>query len=96
MAVSEAYLRKARFAIRKAPGNPDADEEIVSLIEECRADLRTKGVPDRRVLSEEDPLILGAVRCYLRWHFPLSTEDAPSNRADYLDMAETLRKAAWP
>ena len=42
--------------------------------------------------DESDPLVLGAVRCFVRWKFGLSNEDAEANREDYMQLRDELRK----
>lgn len=91
MAVSAGYLTKIRRAVRRNTST-DVDAELTDIIEECRLDLQTKGVVSAKTTDETDVLILGAVRCFARWKFGLSNEDAEANREDYLTLADELRK----
>ncbi len=90
MAVTEGYLVKARRAARRN-GSSDVDAELTDIIEECRQDLISLGVLESKANDETDSLILGAVRCYIRWKFGLSNEDAAANKQDYLDLRDELR-----
>lgn len=91
MAVSVEYLAKIRRAVRRGQNN-DTDAELTDLIEECRADLTGLGVLSEKAEDESDPLILGAVRCFVRWKFGLSNEEAAPNREDYMQLRDELRK----
>jgi hypothetical protein len=91
MAVGEDYLAKMRRAVRRAP-NPETDADITDLIEECRTDLQSLGVLETKVTDETDGLILGAVRCYVRWKFGTNNPEAAVNREDYMQLRDDLRK----
>lgn len=91
MAVSPEYLTKLRRAVRRAP-DPVVDEEISDLVEECRLDLQTLGVMKRKTEDERDSLILGAVRCFVRWKFGIANADADPNREDYMQLRDELRR----
>lgn len=91
MAVSAAYLTKIRRAVRRN-ASEDVDAELTDLIEECRLDLQQLGVLQSMTAIETDSLILGAVRCYARWKFGLSNEDAAQNREDYMQLRDELRR----
>ena len=91
--VSEEYLAKLRRAVRRGV-NSEVDAELMDIIEECRWDLVTLGVLMEKVYDEEDPLILGAVRCFVRWKFGISNEDAAANREDYMQLRDEIRKKA--
>lgn len=91
MAVSELYLEKIRRSVRRNPST-DVDEELTDIIEECRLDLRTVGVIQTKAEDETDSLILGAVRCFARWKFGLSNEDAEANRNDYFMLKDEIRR----
>ena len=93
MAVSADYLNKLRRAVRRN-SSTDIDAELTDIIEECRLDLQTLGVLKTLAESETDSLILGAVRCYARWKFGLSNEDATQNREDYYTLRDELRRKA--
>lgn len=90
MSVSKEYLAKVRRSVRRGE-NPDVDAELTDLIEECRADLHALGVRLDKVNDETDSLILGAVRCFVRWKFGLENPDAAANREDYMVMRDELR-----
>lgn len=91
--VSEEYLAKLRRAVRRGANN-EVDAELTDLIEECRRDLITLGVRKKMANNEKDPLILGAVRCFVRWKFGISNEDAAANREDYMQLRDEIRKKA--
>jgi len=91
MAVSAAYLAKIRRAVRRNTGT-DVDAELTDIIEECRLDLQQLGVLESKATDETDSLILGAVRCFARWKFGLSNEDAEANREDYMMLRDELRR----
>lgn len=93
MAVSSEYLAKLRRAVRRSQSD-EVDEELCDLIEECRRDLTSLGVQDTVAIDEADPLILGAVRCFVRWKFGISNEDAAANREDYMQLRDEIRKKA--
>lgn len=91
MAVSDTYLAKLRRAVRRGQ-NTEVDAELTDIIEECRRDLTSLGVPESKANDEADPLILGAVRCFVRWKFGISNEDAAANREDYMQLRDEIRK----
>ena len=91
MAVSENYLVKIRRAVRRGQHN-EVDAELTDIIEECRADLVSVGVLESKANDEADPLILGAIRCFARWKFGISNEEAAINREDYMILKDELRK----
>ena len=91
MAVSSEYLNKIRRAVRRS-ASIDVDEELIDIIEECRLDLQTLGVLSSKTTDETDSLILGAVRCFARWKFGLSNEDADKNREDYYTLRDEIRR----
>jgi hypothetical protein len=91
MAVSADYLAKIRRAVRRNT-SVDVDAELTDIIEECRLDLQQLGVLESKATDETDSLILGAVRCFSRWKFGLSNEDADKNREDYMTLRDELRR----
>lgn len=91
MAVSCDYLAKVRRAVRRNQST-DVDAELTDIIEECRRDLILLGVRESKANDETDSLILGAVRCFARWKFGLSNEDADKNREDYMQLRDELRR----
>ena len=91
MAVSAGYLTKIRNAVRRNTSTA-VDAELTDIIEECRLDLISVGVVSAKATDETDFLILGAVRCYARWKFGLSNEDAEGNREDYYTLRDELRR----
>lgn len=92
---SEQYLEKAAYMLRRHRGDPKLDDELQALIAECQAELVRVGVPEERTMDEADPLILGAVRAFLRWKFPVQLEpgDAERLRSEFYLVAENLRKS---
>lgn len=93
MAVTAEYLTKIRRSVRRNTST-DVDAELTDIIEECRLDLQKLGVLQTKTDDETDSLILGAVRCFARWKFGLSNEDAEGNREDYMMMRDELRRRA--
>ena len=91
MAVSDGYLTKIRNAVRRNASTA-IDAELTDIIEECRLDLISVGVTSTKATDENDYLILGAVRCFARWKFGLSNEDAEANREDYNTLRDELRR----
>lgn len=91
--VAEAFLAKIRRAVRRNTST-DVDAELTDIIAECRADLISIGVTSAMANSETDSLILGAARCFARWKFGLSNEDAAANREDYMMLRDELRRRA--
>lgn len=91
MAVSAGYLTKVRFSVRRNTST-NVDAELTDIIEECRLDLQSVGVIASKTTDETDYLILGAIRCYARWKFGLSNEDAAANREDYYMLRDELRR----
>lgn len=90
MAVSYKYLEKVRLAVRLDP-DPALDEELTDMIEECRLDLESLGVLDTRANDETDRLILGAVRCFVRWKNG-DERTAALNREDYMTARDEIRR----
>jgi hypothetical protein len=93
MAVSAGYLTKLRYSVRRNAGNATLDAELTDIIEECRLDLQRVGVISSKAVDETDTLILGAIRCFVRWKFGLSNEDAEANRADYYMLRDELKNS---
>lgn len=91
--VEESFLAKIRRAVRRNTST-DVDAELTDIIAECRADLISLGVTSAKANSETDSLIIGAVRCFARWKFGLSNEDAAANREDYMMLRDELRRRA--
>lgn len=89
--VSENYLNKIRLSVRRSSSEA-VNSELTDLIEECRLDLQSVGVSKDKTEDEGDALILGAVRCFVRWKFGLNNSDADVNREDYYVMRDELRK----
>ena len=92
MAVSAGYLAKLQRAVRIKTLTADASAELTDLIEECRRDLEQLGVLSTKTTDETDSLILGAVRCYVRWKMAQTPDDEAGNRADYAQMRDELRR----
>lgn len=92
MAVSQNYLTKLRRAVRRK-ADVDIDAELMDIIDECRLDLKRVGIT--KAYDETDSLILGAVRCYVRWKFGLNSEDAERNRQGYEQLKDDLRHSSY-
>lgn len=91
--VSDEYLNKARFALRRSSGDAAVDGEITDLIKQCRADLVRMGVAEDVATDETNELVLGCVRCFLRWQFGIDGIDAERCHEEYLELADNLRKS---
>lgn len=89
--VTDEYLAKLRRAVRRGK-NEEVDAELTDIIEECRLDLVTLGVLEAKANDEADPLILGAVRCFVRWKFGVNNDEAAANREDYMQLRDEIRK----
>jgi hypothetical protein len=94
MAVGEEYIWKLHRAVRLKTPTVDSTAELMDLVEECRADLIRLGVLPDKANDEADPLILGAVRCFIRWKWAQTPEDETGNMRDYMLMRDELRKTA--
>ncbi len=94
MAVGADYMDKLARAVRLKTPTYDAKSELTDLIEECRADLIRLGILPDKANDEADPLILGAVRCFIRWKWAQTPEDETGNMRDYMLMRDELRKTA--
>lgn len=94
MAVSAGYLAKLQRAVRIKTANADVTAELTDLIEEARRDLEGLGVLASKTIDEADPLILGAIRCFVRWKFAQTPEDETGNMRDYMLMRDELRRRA--
>lgn len=92
--VSDEYLAKIRFAVRRSTGNKDVDTELTDIIEQARADMIRKGVSETVANDESDAMVLGAVRSFARWRFGIGGDDADTNHAAYDIDTEQLRKTA--
>ena len=91
MAVGSDYLAKLRRAVRRSQSD-EVDAELCDLIEECRRDLTSLGVQAACAEDESDPLVLGAVRCFVRWKFGLSNEDAEAESGGLYAAARRIAK----
>jgi hypothetical protein len=89
--IAESFLAKIRRSVRRNTST-DVDAELTDIIAECREDLLSIGIVADKANSETDSLILGAVRCFARWKFGLSNEDADKNRDDYMQLRDELRR----
>ena len=92
MAVGAEYLAKMRRALRRSGTNAAIDEEITDLIEECRRDLILLGVLEEKVNNEADSVILGAVRCFVRWKFGVNNPEAARMQEEYMTLRDELRR----
>lgn len=93
--VSEEYLAKVRFAVRRN-SSKQINEELNDIVEQCREDLIRMGVAKSVAESEENKLVLGCQRAYARWQFGINGDDVKRNREDYQSMANDLRKSVLP
>lgn len=91
MQIGDKYIRDMIRAVRRNETR-DTVEEVADLIREARADLIGAGVAEEKAVDEADPLIKGAVRCYVRAKFGLGSEDAEPNRQAYAELKDNLRR----
>jgi hypothetical protein len=89
--VSPEYLSKMRRALRIEQSDA-VDEEITDLIIECRRDLSALGVRKSAVCDESDYLVLGVIRCFVRWRFGLLNPDADRMRDEYMMLRDEIRR----
>ena len=94
MAVSPGYLAKLQRAVRIKTATADVTAELTDLIEEARRDLESLGVLATKTTDETDELILGAVRCFVRWKWAQTPEDETGNMRDYMLMRDELRRTS--
>jgi hypothetical protein len=92
MAVSTEYLAKMQRAVRIKTATADVTAELKDLVEEARADLISLGVLATKANDETDSLILGAVRCFVRWKMAPDAATAAANREDYETSKDELRR----
>ena len=92
MAVSSGYLAKMQRAVRIKTATADVTAELTDLVEECRADLISLGVLETKANDETDSLIIGAVRCFVRWKMAPDAKEAEASREDYMTMRDELRR----
>lgn len=94
MQISEEYLDSMIRAIRRNKTEAII-EEVKDLIQEARADLIGVGILEVKVIDERDPLIKGAIRCFVKWKFGISKqENVEGYRRDYIDLKENIRRNA--
>lgn len=92
MAVTQAYLNKLLRAARIRNANADISTEVTDLCEEARLDLEMLGVLPTKTADETDPLILGAVRSFVRWKMAADDKEANYNMTDYMLQRDELRR----
>lgn len=92
MAVSDEYLSKIRFAVRRNESTL-MDSELTDVIEQCKADLVRMGVPYNLADDESNQLVLGCVRAYARWQTGGGGAEPEKSREDYRLMANDLRNS---
>lgn len=88
--ISDDYLNKVRFATRRQ-SEEHFDKELKDVINQCRADLIRAGTDKAVANDETDVLVLGCMRCFVRWQTG-SSDDPERDREDYLMLANDLRK----
>lgn len=62
--------------------NTAYDEEIKDLIEACKLDLKLSGVASS-LISETDPIIMQAIKTYVKGHFGYDNPDADKFKESY-------------
>ena len=74
----------------------DSTAELTDLIEEARRDMESLGVLVAKTTDETDALILGAIRCFVRWKMAQTPEDAAADHDNYMTSRDELRhKSAY-
>ena len=91
--VSAEYLNKIKFAVRMVSTDTNVIQEITDIIEECRADMISKGVSREIATDENDYSVLGCVRSFARSRFGIDADDIQLNMQDYRLQLDELRKA---
>jgi len=91
--VSTEYLEKVKFAVRTTSTDANVVQEVLDIIEECRADMVKKGVSAEIANDETDYTVLGCVRSFARSRFGIDANDIQLNMADYRLQVDELRKA---
>ena len=89
--IGENYLDSMIRAVRRSKTDAVAGE-ITDLILEARADMIGAGVPAEKAENEEDPMVKGAIRSFVRWKFGLEAPGAESERRDYLVQVDNIRR----
>lgn len=92
MAVSDGYLAKIQRAVRIKTASADVTAELTDLVEECRLDLQQLGVLKAKTDDEMDSLVLGAVRCFVRWKFGVNNPEATRMQEEYMNLRDELRR----
>jgi len=92
MAVGAAYLTKMQRAARIKTLTADITAELTDSIEEARADLIAIGVIPEKANDETDSLILGAIRCFIRWKFAYDDTERIGAMGEYMSMRDELRR----
>ena len=92
MAVTSGYVAKLARAVRVKTVTTDVTAELTDLVNECRADLQSLGVLAIKTDDETDSLILGAVRCFVRWKMAPTPEDAAAEMNAYMQVRDELRR----
>lgn len=90
MAVTTAYLTKIRRCVRRN-SSVDIDAELTEIIESGRLELQSVGILSTKANDENDGLVLNALKCYARWKFGVSNEEAEQNKNDFYDSREGMR-----
>ena len=91
--VSAEYLEKIKFAVRTVSTDDNVLQEIIDIIEECRADMINKGVSEDMAVDETNYSVLGCVRSFARSRFGIDANDIQLNMQDYRLQVDELRKA---
>ncbi len=91
--VSAEYLEKIKFAVRTVSTDDNVLQEIIDIIEECRADMVNKGVAAAVACDETNYSVLGCVRSFARSRFGIDANDIQLNMQDYRLQVDELRKA---
>lgn len=89
--ISDNYLDSMIRAVRRSKTDAVAGE-ITDLILEARAGMIGAGVPAQKAENEEDPMVKGAIRSFVRWKFGLEAPGAESERRDYLVQVDNIRR----
>lgn len=80
-------LEKIRKDLRI--NNSEYDDEIKDLISACKQDLMLSGVSSSRI-SDNDPLIIQAVKTYCKAHFGYDNPDSEKFKESYALLKQHL------
>lgn len=89
--ISGEYIDAMIRAVRRSK-TENTVEEITDLILEARADMIGAGIPKEKVENEQDPMVKGAIRSFVRWKFGLEAPGAEANQNYYIVQVDNMRR----